>query len=266
MKRNLLIVLILSLLLALVGCAQQGVNTDASSQQTEESEKSNDEESNAASEKSESDKHVQDENRPEETLNTTPEKPELDSEPVKTEPIESSIQEKNEERIGEEKALPANEPAAEADDMKSGENVLKVEGLASYSFTLEELKKMDDIIFEADFYSLNSFGTTGYTHFKGVRLWELLNKTGMAAEASKITVVALDGYKMEFTMEQVKKQDYMDETNPDAKYPMIIAWEENGTEYNPEDGAPYKLVVGQKEAGDVNKPQWVSNVDKIVVK
>ena len=70
---------------------------------------------------------------------------------------------------------------------------------------------------------------------------------------------------MEFTVDQVKKQDYMDETNPDNKYPMIIAWEENGEEYDTEEGAPFKLVVGQKQAGDVNKPQWVSNIDKIVI-
>ena len=70
---------------------------------------------------------------------------------------------------------------------------------------------------------------------------------------------------MEFTLEQVKRQDYIDETNPVAKYPMIIAWEENDEEYNSKEGAPYKLVVGQKEAGDVNKPQWVSNIDRIVI-
>ena len=46
---------------------------------------------------------------------------------------------------------------------------------------------------------------------------------------------------------------------------MIIAWEENGIEYDVAYGPPYKLIVGQKEAGDVNKPQWVSNIDRIIV-
>jgi hypothetical protein len=35
----------------------------------------------------------------------------------------------------------------------------------------------------------------------------------------------------------------MDETNPENKYPMIIAWEENGEEYSLDEGNPYKLVV-----------------------
>ena len=43
-----------------------------------------------------------------------------------------------------------------------------------------------------------------------------------------------------------------------------IAWEEDGSEYTIEKGAPYKLVVGQTEPGDVNKPQWVSNIDVII--
>ncbi len=28
---------------------------------------------------------------------------------------------------------------------------------------------------------------------------------------------------------------------------MIIAWEENGQEYDLEEGPPFKLVIGQKE-------------------
>lgn len=124
---------------------------------------------------------------------------------------------------------------------------------------------MTDIIFEADFYSLNSFGTTGYTHFKGLVLWDLLEQKALIKnEASKISIIAQDGYIVEFTAEQVK-MEYMDETNPDNKYPMIIAWEENGQEYTIDEGNPYKLVVGQKESGDVNKPQWVSNIDIILV-
>lgn len=70
---------------------------------------------------------------------------------------------------------------------------------------------------------------------------------------------------MVFTLEQVKKQDYIDEQNEDMLYPMIIAWEENNVEYDDSEGSPFKLVVGQKEAGDVNKPQWVSNISKIII-
>ena len=145
---------------------------------------------------------------------------------------------------------------------------LKIEGKVGkeLKFTLEELKKMNDFVFEADFFSLNSFGTKKYFHFKGVNLWSLLEqKCEISNDATSVSIIAEDGYEMVFTVEQVKKQDYIDEQNPEMLYPMIIAWEEDKVEYDVSEGAPFKLVVGQKEAGDVNKPQWVSNIDKIVV-
>ena len=146
---------------------------------------------------------------------------------------------------------------------------LKIEGNVGkeLKLSLEELKAMNDIVFEADFFSLNSFGTKKYFHFKGVNLWSLLQqKCEISDDATSVSIIAEDGYEMVFTVEQVKKQDYIDEQNPEILYPMIIAWEENKVEYDVSEGAPFKLVVGQKEAGDVNKPQWVSNIDKIVVK
>lgn len=174
---------------------------------------------------------------------------------------------KNEPVSQEPTQAPAEEPAQEDKNEIPKENALKIQGLVEKELilTLDELKAMTDIIFEGDFYSLNNFGTTGYTRFKGVKLWDLLEvKALINAEASKISIIAQDGYIMEFTKEQVK-MEYMDETNPDNKYPMIIAWEENGQEYTTDEGNPYKLVVGQKEPGDVNKPQWVSNIDIILV-
>lgn len=163
------------------------------------------------------------------------------------------------------------ESSDSVDTGKSGEeaaDILKIEGLVGKELKLsfDELKKMADYIFEDDYYSLNSFGTTGYTHFKGINLWYLLEKEALIeAEAGKIRVIAKDGYEVELTIDGVKKQDYIDETNPDKKFPIIIAWEENGEEYDADLLAPYKLVVGQTEAGDVNKPQWVYNIDRIIV-
>jgi hypothetical protein len=85
------------------------------------------------------------------------------------------------------------------------------------------------------------------------------------ASSSRVKIVAADGYSMDFAISQIKRMDYIDETNQDVKLPIIIAWEENGRAYDPSEGAPFKLVVGQKEPGDVNKPQWVSSIEKIIV-
>lgn len=195
-------------------------------------------------------------------------------EPIKSEGISqnneaaSNVAEDNQKIIDENEVVEEQSSKEMEEEPATSGNLLKVSGLTEneLSLSLEELKALDELIFEADFYSLNSFGTTGYTHFKGINLWQLLEKKALIKnEATVVTVVAQDGYKMQFTVEQVKKQDYIDETNSEAKYPMIVAWEENGEEYTPDKGAPFKLVVGQKEAGDTNKPQWVSNIDSIVV-
>lgn len=194
------------------------------------------------------------------------------------EAVETPIEEAEENLYTEEKEeekeplvaeTPAYEDLTEAERTETEvdeTNNLKIKGLVEkeLSLTLDQLKEMD-IIFEADFYSLNNFGTTGYTHFKGVKLWNLLKEKALIREeASKISIVAHDGYTVEFTVEDVQRE-YIDETDPTTKYPMIIAWEENGEEYSPSEGAPYKLVVGQKEPGDINKPNWVSNIDVILV-
>lgn len=163
----------------------------------------------------------------------------------------------------------SEEPAAIEEEIEEvKENAIKIEGKVGNkaAFTLDELKAMTDLIFEGNYYSLNSFGTTKHNIFKGVNLWNLLEqKAQILPEAATVSIIATDGYKMEFTVDEVKKQDYIDETNPEAKFPMIIAWEQDGEEYSTDEGPPFKLIVGQKEPGDVNKPQWVSNIAKIIV-
>ncbi|WP_313343352.1 molybdopterin-dependent oxidoreductase [Sedimentibacter sp.] len=267
--KNKLLILLFIILLSLTSCTSNNNQIAANSGDETEVIKEEDEE-------------IQDDEGREETVDE-PENKEQHNEESKVdlevEPKEET-EKNNEEKNAAQNEINVkdnteesneNEESAQAEDKEESnseqEIALKIQGLieSEISFTLNELKEMNDLIFEADFYSLNSFGTTGYTHFKGVNLWKLLEVSEISPEASTITVIAQDGYKMMFTVEQAKKQDYIDETNSDARYPMIIAWEEKGIEYDPEEGAPFKLVVGQKEAGDVNKPNWVSNIDRILI-
>ncbi len=133
-------------------------------------------------------------------------------------------------------------------------------------FTLGELKSMEKGLREADYFSLNSYGTKKYFRFKGISLGYLLeDEVALKDHASNVSFIAEDGYMVEYTPEDVLRKDYIDEQNPKAKYEMILAWEEDGVEYNPEIGNPFRLVVGQKEPGDVNKPYWVLNVKTICI-
>lgn len=191
--------------------------------------------------------------------------PEESNPKEETKPKEES--ESIEEREPKEESNTEEDKKAESPE-EAQEGGLKIEGKVEkeLALSLDGLKEMKDLIFKGKFYSLNNFGTTAHTEFKGVNLWRLLDeKAKISSHATKVRIIATDGYEMEFAVEAVKRQDYIDETDPEASFPMIIAWEEDGEEYDPDYGVPFKLVVGQKEPGDTNKPQWVSNIDKIVV-
>jgi hypothetical protein len=137
-----------------------------------------------------------------------------------------------------------------------------VEGKAF--LTLEELKSMEEGLVETDYFSLNSYGTKEYFHFKGIWIWHILQeKVSLKDNASKVIFIAEDGYAVEYTLADVQRDDYVDEQNPGVKHKMILAWEEDGIEYDSQQGNPFRLVVGQKETGDVNKPYWVCNVRTI---
>jgi DMSO/TMAO reductase YedYZ molybdopterin-dependent catalytic subunit len=77
--------------------------------------------------------------------------------------------------------------------------------------------------------------------------------------------IAEDGYKVEYTLEEVARSDYLDEQDPEKKLKLILAWEQDGKAFDPQAGNPLQLVVGQREPGDVNKPFWVRNVETIVI-
>ena len=67
-----------------------------------------------------------------------------------------------------------------------------------------------------------------------------------------------------FSIEDIKAE-YIDETDESKKLRMIIAWQQDGQEYNAETGAPFRLVMGQQFEGDYNRQKWVNNIARIIV-
>ncbi len=140
---------------------------------------------------------------------------------------------------------------------------------AGSEITLNELKQMDDILVSANYFSRGTekpgWSKTAHTEFKGVLLYELLaDHAGMNAEASQVQIIAEDGYTQVFSIEDIKA-DYSDETEENKKLRMIIAWEQDGREYDSSQGNPFCLVMGQQFPGDYNRQKWVNNIISIVV-
>lgn len=285
---SILLILIIVFSLSITGCSPEPEVIDSENQEEDTSSDQEDEEDNELSEEDKQEENEKDNKELEESENEK-----TDSEKDQTEEDKALEESENSEEANDENEIKneyeeevtdgnSDSEDSSSDDTTSEEvspeseennqneeiNLLKIEGNVenSLSLSLDDLKAMEDFIFSGTFYSLNSFGTTEYTDFTGVKLWNLLKEEALISEeAAKVKVIAVDGYSMEFTAEQIKRDDYIDETNQDLKLPVIIAWKENGEEYNPEEGPPYKLVIGQKEPGDVNKPQWVRDIDKIIV-
>jgi DMSO/TMAO reductase YedYZ molybdopterin-dependent catalytic subunit len=176
----------------------------------------------------------------------------------------------------QEKTAVPSQPGAEAAGAKdvpppsvdNSGNLLIIDGEGLNNparLSLKDLQSMPEGLVEDSYFSLNNWGTKEYFTFKGISLWYLLKNAGIKDAAKQVVITAKDGYSVTYTVAEVKRDDYIDEQNPDKKYKMIIAWEENGKPYDPSKGYPFRLVAGQKAPGDINKPNWVQNVQSIRV-
>ncbi len=150
---------------------------------------------------------------------------------------------------------------------KSG-SALTIEGPGvknAMSFTVSDLKGMSQGLVSDSYFSLGRGAVEEYTDFKGVSLWYLLNKAGLQSNASKVIVKGDDGYTKVFTLNEVKKDDYISQNDPSKRYKMIIAFSEDGKEYDSAEGNPFRLAVGQVGEMDFNKLKWVRYVKTIRV-
>lgn len=140
---------------------------------------------------------------------------------------------------------------------------------ASREYTLDELKQMKNLTVSAKYYSRGSekpgWAKASHNDFTGVLLYELLaEKAGLADSASRVRIIAEDGYVQVFSLKDLKA-DYIDETDSSKKLRMIIAWSQDGQEYTASQGAPFRLVMGQQFAGEYNRLKWVALISRIVV-
>lgn len=109
-------------------------------------------------------------------------------------------------------------------------NTLKIQGnIANKQFNFGWIKiHMGMILFWRWILFVNSFGTTGHTSFKGVKLWSLLEQKQKISPNASSTLIATDGYSMEFTVDQVKL-DYIDRNQSREKISHdSIAWGRKG--------------------------------------
>ncbi|NLK52470.1 MAG: hypothetical protein GX295_08515 [Syntrophomonadaceae bacterium] len=152
------------------------------------------------------------------------------------------------------------------------QGILVVEGAALTQkklYSLDDLKAMTDIMVTDTYFSRGkakgTWAAEQHDTFTGVSLYKLLlDKIGLKTLPMGIKVIGEDGYTKVFTLEEVTGL-YMDETRPNAKLEMIIAWSQNGTEFKNQSSQPFRIITGQKYEGDYNRQDWVNYAKKILV-
>ncbi len=155
------------------------------------------------------------------------------------------------------------------DDTK---NMIVVEGSAvkiPRAFSLSDLKNMNDGKVTATYFSRGRDtrpNPRAHTKFTGISVYYLLTEEiELNSAPSRITVIGEDGYRQSFPIKEVAGY-YMDETDPDNnELEMIIAWEEDGSKYSTSEGAPFRLVMGQRFSEEYNRLRWIRNVAKIEI-
>ncbi|MEG1930341.1 MAG: S-layer homology domain-containing protein [Anaerovorax sp.] len=143
------------------------------------------------------------------------------------------------------------------------------------TYTVGDLEKMTDGLVEGN-YTMRTLVEPHTDQYEGVSLPYLLQKAGVKKEASSVQIVCGDGASMNFTMEEILKEDYINEADT-GKLKVILAFGKNKTPLVPDkasagyvasvgnDGGPLRLMVGQTAKGERNSPKCLQNVSSIVV-
>ena len=144
--------------------------------------------------------------------------------------------------------------------------ILKIEGdgvLEARELNAQQIKEAaKDGLYQGDYVMVDINKQRSTVSVEGVNLWYLLSEVvGLKETAKSVSIVANDGFQATYPIDQVVRQDYMDEQNPDAVYPMILSWN-----YNVQSGESFTFMVGQDKGGEANKEDWILDVAKIVVK
>lgn len=161
---------------------------------------------------------------------------------------------------------------------KYGTNTLTIKGdgvSKETTFTVAELEKMTEGRVDAK-YTMMTLVEPHTDQYQGISVAYLLKEAGLKSEAKSVKISCSDGVMMNFTVEELLKQDYVNEVD-NAKLNVILAFSKNGTPMVPSkssagytaavgnDGGPLRLMIGQKAKGERNSPKCLQNVSAIEV-
>ena len=248
MKRKLWIMLLcLLLLLTLAACGDSGATEEetaaAAPQETAVAENESalpQEDKEAAAEDTQPETKEESENKTDETEEAATEETPSDSAPSQTET--------------EPAPAPAPAPQPAPYSQPTADTVLTVSGSAldrDWYFSLSDLQSLGGA-YSGSYFSRGKEPQEATTSFSGIMVSYLLDSV-IGASYSKATFTASDGYAGSYGPGAVDAW-YINEKDPSASLPMILAWGEDGSPCD------LRLVMGQQIAGEYNRTYWVRDV------
>ncbi len=147
------------------------------------------------------------------------------------------------------------------------------------TFTVEELEQQLDLIRKGTYYLKEDENKGETAEFIGLDLYALLNSSsvGLNVSADKVIVKSADDTSVEFSLDEVKKADYLNSKDNINGLKILLAYGKNGLPLVPDStddgyntdtknsGGPIYLLVGQKDAEDKNLVRCIANVAEIEV-
>ena len=159
--------------------------------------------------------------------------------------------------LGDEPAAPkenaGDSTPGDADFIVDGDGALK-----NGYFTIRGLKNTEGLARVTATYSWKTMdGSTGENTFQGANLDNLFKDIiGLADEARSFTVITEDGHQKKFDIALI------DQIDVDGNKPMI-AWQSD--EDPAQEKIDPKLIIGQADADDANKSNWIEHVKEIQI-
>lgn len=144
------------------------------------------------------------------------------------------------------------------------------------NFTVDQLKSLREGRINAT-YTMQTLVEPHHGRYSGVNIYYLLNNlVGIKNNARSVKVVSVDGISVDFTIEEIKKNDYINSVDK-SKLPIILAYAKDGhglvkqrsdTGFSTavgNDGGPIRLMVGQLHKGERNSPKCLKSIKEIIV-
>ncbi len=137
------------------------------------------------------------------------------------------------------------------------------------SYTLEQLKSMEDATFEGIYSTINNWPTFGTYAARGITIEGLLSDAGVLEEANTITVTSSDGFSQSFTKNQLvdAKQYYYVDGVEKSEVKNILSYEykEDSTDLDEAEEGELRLVIGQTDPNRYTNFAFVEDVTSITV-